>query len=75
MRDKQLAFRKYHVGKTLPVLIETSRRAGRVHLAGWTDNYLRVDLGAGDTQSVMEDVHIHAIENGELLGTRVAVSA
>lgn len=75
MRDKQLAFREYHVGKTLPVLIEASRRAGSVHLAGWTDNYLRVDLGEGDTQSVMEDVHIHTIENGELLGTRVAVSA
>ncbi len=34
MRDKQWVFRERHVGKTLPVLLESSRRNGSSYLAG-----------------------------------------
>ena len=71
MRDKQQAFRERHVGKTLPVLLETSRRDDRAHLAGWTDNYLRVELGEGEAESSVEDVHIVSIRGDQLLGKRV----
>lgn len=75
MRDKQQAFRVRHVGKTLPVLIETSRRGERLHLAGWTDNYLRIELGEGEAECAVENVHIHAIQDGELIGNRILVDA
>ena len=71
MRDKQQAFRERHVGKTLPVLLETSRRDERSRLAGWTDNYLRVELGEGEAESSVEDVHIVSIRGDQLLGKRV----
>ena len=71
MRDKQRAFRERHVGKTLPVLLETSRREERSHLAGWTDNYLRVELGEGEAESGVEDVHIVSIRGDQLLGKRI----
>ena len=73
MRDKQRAFRRRHVGKTLPVLLESSRRGGSSHLAGWTDNYLRVELGEGEADGGVEDVHIVALEGDRLRGKRVPV--
>jgi threonylcarbamoyladenosine tRNA methylthiotransferase MtaB len=75
MRDKQQAFRQRHVGKILPVLLETSRRGERSHLAGWTDNYLRVELGEGEAGSGVEDVHIVSLRGGQLLGRRVLPKA
>jgi threonylcarbamoyladenosine tRNA methylthiotransferase MtaB len=71
-RDKQQAFRERHVGRTLPVLLETSRRGDRSHLAGWTDNYLRVELGEGEAESGVEDVHIVSLHGDQLLGRRVS---
>jgi len=68
MRDKQRAFRERHVGKTLPVLLESSRRNGREYLAGWTDNYLRVELGEGEVRDGVVDVHIVAAEGDRLRG-------
>ncbi|GMQ75889.1 MAG: tRNA (N(6)-L-threonylcarbamoyladenosine(37)-C(2))-methylthiotransferase MtaB [Gammaproteobacteria bacterium] len=68
MRDKQRAFRVRHVGKTLPVLLESSRRNGRAYLAGWTDNYLRVELGEGEAEGGVVDVHIVAAEGDRLRG-------
>jgi threonylcarbamoyladenosine tRNA methylthiotransferase MtaB len=74
-RDKQQAFRERHVGRTLPVLLETSRRDDRSHLAGWTDNYLRVELGEGEAGSGVEDVHIVSLHGDQLLGRRVSKDA
>ncbi len=73
MRDKQRAFRERHVGNTLPVLLESSRRKGSSYLAGWTDNYLRVELGQGEAQEGIVDVHIVAAEGDQLRGERVPV--
>ena len=73
MRDKQRAFRERHVGKTLPVLLESSRRKGSSYLAGWTDNYLRVELGEGEAQEGIVDVHIVAAEGDQLRGECVPV--
>ncbi len=70
MRDKQRAFRQRHVGRTLPVLLESSRRGGSSYLAGWTDNYLRVELGEGEAQGGVVDVHIVAAEGDQLLGVQ-----
>jgi len=74
MRDKQRAFRERHVGKTLPVLLEPSRRNGRVYLAGWTDNYLRVELGEGEAREGFVNVHIVAAEGDQLRGEPVIAS-
>jgi threonylcarbamoyladenosine tRNA methylthiotransferase MtaB len=72
MRDKQLAFRQRHVGKTMPVLLETSRRGERTLVAGWTDNYLRVELGEGEAESGIENVHIGSLMDSQLLGVRLS---
>ena len=42
--EKNAAFRALHVGKILPVLIETSRRGGVEQPSGWSDNYIRVTI-------------------------------
>jgi threonylcarbamoyladenosine tRNA methylthiotransferase MtaB len=77
MRDKQRVFRERHVGKTMPVLLESSRRGGSSYLAGWTDNYLRVELGEveGEAEGGVVDVHIVAAEGDQLRGERVPVGA
>ena len=49
MREKSRAFSRTHVSATLEVLPEPDRRGGTRRLAGWTDNYLRVDLGEGES--------------------------
>jgi len=69
-RDKQQAFRQRHVGRTMPVLLETSCKGDRSKLAGWTDNYLRVELGEGETAGDIEEVHIVSHDGEQLLGTR-----
>lgn len=74
MRDKHQAFQERHVGATLPVLLETSRNGQRTRLAGWTDNYLRVDLGEGEDASGLVDVHISALRGEQLLGERISRS-
>ena len=55
----------------MPVLLETSRRDERSHLAGWTDNYLRVELGEGEAESGVEDVRIVSLRGDQLLGERI----
>ena len=75
MREKGHAFRERHVGRILPVLLETSRHGDRTRLAGWTDNYLRVELGAGERGSGIEDVRITAVRGEQLVGERVSPSA
>ena len=44
-QDKNLRFRERQLGREVDVLPESSQRRGSSHLSGWTDNYLRVDLG------------------------------
>lgn len=79
MRDKQQAFRERHVGRTVPVLLETSRHGQHTRLAGWTDNYLRVELGEGEAKDVVgggvEDVRIESLRGDQLIGKRVSPSA
>ena len=70
-RDKSRAFRERHIGKVMPVLVETSRARGGTLLSGWTDNYLKVNLGAGEAGPPIEQVRIDAMnEQGELVGRR-----
>jgi threonylcarbamoyladenosine tRNA methylthiotransferase MtaB len=69
-RDKQQAFRQRHVGKTMPVLLESSRKGDQSQLAGWTDNYLRVELGEGKTAGDIEEVRIVSLDGEQLLGRR-----
>ena len=45
--DKHRSFARRHVGRVVDVLLEPSRRGGTARIGGWTDNYLRVDLGEG----------------------------
>lgn len=71
-RDKSRAFRERHVGRVMPVLVESSRVRGRAWLSGWTDNYLKVNLGEGESEPAMERVRITGLdEQGELVGRRL----
>jgi len=75
MRDKHHAFRERHVGRTLPVMLETSRRGAHTRVAGWTDNYLRVELGEGVAAGELVDVEILALDGGGLRGRCLSSSA
>ena len=47
-REKSRSFRERHVGRVMPVVVESSRSKGAARLCGWTDNYLKVNLGPGE---------------------------
>ena len=68
MADKHAAFRAAHVGETLSVLVESGRRGGKPQLGGWTDNYLRVDLGPGEAPARVLPVLITAATDAGLEG-------
>jgi len=68
MRDRQRAFRERHVGRVMPVLLEPGRRGGEPRLAGWTDNYLRVDLGPGSAPAELRPVRITGVTEQGLAG-------
>jgi len=68
MRDKHRAFREQHVGQLMPVLLEPGRHAGQPRLGGWTDNYLRVDMGVGEADVAMRQVRITAAGEQVLQG-------
>ena len=75
-RDKSRAFREHHVGAVMPVLMESSRAVGSAHLSGWTDNYLKVNLGPGEAGATVEEVCIEGLdERGELYGRRLGAAA
>lgn len=75
-RDKSRAFRQRHVGRVMPVVVETPRAGGGASLCGWTDNYLRVELGAGVPGAAIERVLLAGLnERGELVGRRLAPAA
>ena len=68
MRERQRAFRERHVGRVMPVLLEPGRRGGEPRLAGWTDNYLRVELGAGSAAAELRPVRITGLTEHGLSG-------
>ena len=71
-REKSRAFRERHVGTVMPVVVEASRTRGSASLSGWTDNYLKVNLGPGEPGPAIERVRIEGLnEQGELAGSRL----
>ena len=71
-REKSRAFRERHIGRVMPVVVEASRSRGSAWLSGWTDNYLKVNLGPGEPGSAIERVRIEGLnEQGELVGQRL----
>lgn len=70
-RDKTGAFQARHVGRELSVVVEPSRRAGTTELGGWTDNYLRVELGPGVDFAPVERVRITGVGERGLTGVRL----
>ena len=74
-REKSRSFRERHVGRVMPVVVESSRSRGKAPLCGWTDNYLKVNLGTGEPGAPMERVHVTGLnEQGELVGQRLATA-
>lgn len=71
MHDKNRSFREQHVGLVMPVLLESTRRGGTERVEGWTDNYLKVDLGEGRAQPLIADVRITGLGDGGLVGDTV----
>lgn len=55
--QKKYNFYQEHVGERRPVLLEPGKKAG--HLAGWTDNYIRLNIEGG-TESInfIQDVEL-----------------
>ena len=67
--EKQHCFAQSHVGQVVDVLLETARRGGAPRIGGWTDNYLRVDLGEGEAEARLEPVVITGLGDNGLTGT------
>ena len=70
--EKHRRFAQRHVGSVVDVLTEPSRRAGAARIGGWTDNYLRVDLGEGKAHAQIESVEITGLGGNGLTGVRVS---
>ena len=68
MLEKSRLFRERHLGRAMPVLLESTRRGGEARLEGWTDNYLKVDLGPGHAESTLADVRITGLSESGLTG-------
>ena len=70
--EKHRRFAERHVGRTVEVLIEPARRGSGARIGGWTDNYLRVDLGEGEADARIEPVEITGLDDDGLTGVRVS---
>ena len=70
--EKHHRFAERHVGRIVEVLIEPSRRGGAARIGGWTDNYLRVDLGEGEGSARIEPVEITGLDDNGLTGACVS---
>ena len=66
--DKHRRFAERHVGRTVEVLVEPARRGGSARIGGWTDNYLRVDLGEGEADARIARVEITGLDGDGLRG-------
>jgi len=79
MQGKNRDFRERHRGRVLPVLLENGRRGGESLISGWSDNYLKVELGSGSAESRIADVRITDLTTdglqGVLAGSRPATVA
>lgn len=69
-RDKNRAFCEQHVGDVMSVLLEGGRQNGETTVSGWTDNYLRVNLGPGTASGRLENVCITGVSEDGLKGER-----
>ena len=74
-RDLSREFRERHVGRTMPIVVEEMRRNGEPHLGGLTDNYLRVDLGAGTHDGTVVWARLNGLSEEGMTGERVPVPA
>ena len=72
--EKHHHFAQQHVGEIADVLLEPARRGGIARIGGWTDNYLRVDLGEGEADARIETVEIIGLDGDGLLGTRASAA-
>ena len=73
--EKHLRFAERHVGQTVEVLVEPARRGGAARVGGWTDNYLRVDLGEGEADARIQPVEITELDGDSLKGILVPAAA
>ncbi len=71
MRDKNRCFREQHLGRVIPVLLENNRRRGEALVSGWSDNYLKVELGPGSAESRLAEVRITGLTAEGLSGVLV----
>jgi threonylcarbamoyladenosine tRNA methylthiotransferase MtaB len=71
MAEKHRRFCAAHVGLEMQVLLEQGRRGGAPRIGGWTDNYLRVDLGEGECAAEMARVWITGTDRAGLVGERM----
>ncbi len=69
-RDKSIAFRERHVGQTMPIVVEESRRDGVPHLGGLTDNYIRVELGPGTADGTVAWANLGELIDDGVTGER-----
>ena len=70
--EKHRRFAQKHVGRTVDVLVEPARRGGTARIGGWTDNYLRVDLGEGEADARIAPVEITGLDGDGLKGVLVS---
>ena len=66
--EKHRRFARRHVGQVVDVLLEPARRGGAARIGGWTDNYLRVDLGEGEADARFARVEITGRDDHGLIG-------
>ena len=71
--EKHRRFAERHVGQVVDVLLEPARRGGIARVGGWTDNYLRVDLGEGRIDPRLEPVAITGLGESALIGVRASM--
>ena len=70
--EKHHRFAQRHIGRIVDVLLEPTRRGGAPRVGGWTDNYLRVDLGEGEADARLEPVVITGLGDSGLIGVRAS---
>ena len=70
--DKSLAFRRRHLGLTMEVLVEGMRKPETDRMSGLTDNYIRVDLGAGRAEQALVRAALTSLTYDGMLGERIA---
>ena len=66
--EKNRHFALRHIGQVVDVLLESTRRGGAARVGGWTDNYLRVDLGEGEAEARVEQIEITGLSDNGLTG-------